>query len=208
MSNLNFVDFIILAIFFFSILAGLGRGFVREIVSLITWIVAFVVATTFANSLAAYFTSAPVVQTAVSQASQAIGVSAAQPVSYAALGISFAILFIGTLIAGALVGYFLNIAFQVGVLGIGNRLLGGIFGFVRGFIINLVLIFLVQLSPFGNAPWWHQSQFVASFQPAVQWLDGVVSPSLANLKAKLGQTLQDVNTQFQGVTNSIQQFTK
>lgn len=205
-ANLNWVDYIILAIFFFSILSGFGRGFVREVVSLVTLIAAFVIAILFSNALALAFTSSAPVQNAVTQASSAIGMNAAQPVSYLALGISFGVLFAGTVIVGSLIGYFLNVAFQTGILGIGNRILGAGFGFCRGFLINLVIIFVVQLTPFGSSPSWGQSQLVRSFQPAVVWLGGVVSPALSNLKAKFGQTLQDVNSSIQQGVSSYQGF--
>ena len=204
MSNFNWVDYTILAIYLISILAGLGRGFIKEVVSLITWIAAFIIATMFSNALATWFTSTESVQNAVTQASNSMGVNAAQPVSYAAIGVSFALLFLGTLIIGAIIGFFLNLAVQVGVLGLGNRLLGGVFGLLRGFIITLVLIFLVQLTPATSQSWWQQSQLVAVYQPAVVWLGNFVSPSLANLKAKFGETIQNVGTQIQGITNSYQ----
>ena len=203
MSNLNWVDYIILAIFLFSTLAGFARGLVRELVSLATLVAAFIVATMFANSLATAFTSSPTVQNAVNQASTAIGMNATQPVSYAALGISYAILFVGTMLAGALLGYFLNFAFQAGILGFGNRLLGGVFGFARGFLFNLVLIFIVQLTPFSANASWQQSQLVGTFQPAVQWLGNIVSPSLANLKERFGSTIQGVGSSIQDMTRSL-----
>lgn len=206
MSQMNWVDYIILAIFFFSILGGLGRGFVREMISLITLIAAFVIAIMFSNKLALAFTSSPSVQSVVTQTTSTIGMSTAQPVSYLALGISFGVLFAGTVLAGALIGYFINMAFQVGILGLGNRLLGAVFGLVRGFIINLVLIFVVQATPLGSQPWWQQSQFVAAYQPAVEWLGSVVSPTLATLKSKVGDTIKDVGSQLQDITNSIPSF--
>lgn len=208
MSNLNWVDFIILAIFFFSMAAGFGRGFVKEMVSLATLIVAFIVAATFASPLAHFFTSSAPIQSAVSQASNAIGADTAQPVSYAALGISFALLFAGTVVVGALIGYLLNIAFQTGILGLGNRLLGGVFGLCRGFLINLVLIFLIQLTPMAANAWWQQSQLVGSFQPAVQWLGDFVAPGVANLKARFGSTMQDVNSSLQNAGQTVTNFIK
>lgn len=198
--NLNIIDYLLLAVFAFSILAGFGRGFVREMVSLLTIIAAFIVATMFANQVATSFTTSPGVQNAVSQATSAIGVNTAQPVSYIALGISFGVLFAGTIIIGALIGFFLNIAFQTGMLGIGNRILGAIFGFARGFIFCMVIIFVVQLTPFVASAWWQQSQLVASFQPAVGWLGKTVSPSLSNLRDRFGQTLQNVNSSLQNMT--------
>ncbi|RDI48828.1 CvpA family protein [Aquicella lusitana] len=203
-ANLNWVDYIILAIFFLSILAGFWRGFIREVVSLITWILAFVVAATFSHPVASAFTSSPAVQGALTQASS----SADQPVSYAAIAISFALLFAGTIIVGSILGYVLNMAFQAGVLGIGNRILGGVFGFCRGFIINLVLIFLVQLTPFSQQEIWTQSSLVATYQPTVQWLDSVVSPGLADLKARFGGTVEEVGTKFQGISNSFKPDTE
>lgn len=197
MSNLNWVDYIILGIFFLSIVAGFARGFVREVISLITLIAAFVIAIMFSNALATMFTSSSSVQNAITQA----GVEASQPVSYLALGISFIVLFVGTILVGTILGYILNIAFQRGVLGIGNRIFGAAFGFVRGFLINLVLIFCVQLTPAGEEPFWHQSQLVVAYQPAVQWLGNIVSPSLANLKTKFDETIQKFGSQLQNITN-------
>lgn len=208
MADMNFVDLIILAIFFISALVGLFRGLVSEVVSLVTLIAAFVIAILFAQPLASAFTHSAPVQDVVNQTSGAIGVSTSQPVSYLAIGISFAVLFGGTIIVGAIVKLLLNLAFQTGILGLGNRLFGAIFGLVRGFIINLVLIFLVQLSPFGSQPWWHQSQFVVAYQPAVAWLGGIVSPALANLKVKFEQTMQNVGSQIQNVGSQLNNYTQ
>ncbi len=200
-TNLNWVDYIVLIIFFLSILIGLKRGLVKEVIALVTLIAAIIIAALFSNPLAEMITHSASVQSAVNQASASIGANAAQPVSYAALGISFALLFIATIIVGAIISSLLNIAVQTGILGIGNRLLGAVFGLVRGFFINLVIIFVVQLTPLGNQAWWHQSQFVTSFQTAVQWLGNIVSPSLADLKTKFGQTVQNANATIQGAAS-------
>ena len=205
MANLTWVDYILLAIFFFSILSGFARGFVREIIGLAALIAAFIIAAMFAQPLAEYFTQSASVQGVVNQASSTIGVNAAKPVTYMAIGVSFAVLFAVTLLIGTLIAYFMNAIFQAGMLGLGNRLLGGLFGLGRGFLLNLVLIFIVQLSPLGNQPIWQQSEVVIWYQPWVQWLGGIVSPTLANLKTKLGNTVQDVNSSLQNMTNSIGQ---
>jgi membrane protein required for colicin V production len=206
--TLNWVDYIILIIFFFSMLAGFGRGLVREIISLATIVAAFIVASMFASSLADFFTSSASVQNVVSQASSSTGVNAAQSANYVALGLSFTLIFVATILGGSLIGYFINMAFQAGVLGFGNRVLGGVFGLVRGFIINLVIIFVVQLTPFSSQAAWQQSQMVASFQPAVAWLGGIVSPALADIKQKIGGSLQDVNQSVQSITNSYTGFSQ
>lgn len=194
MSNLNWVDYIFLAIFLFSTLAGLTRGFVREVISLITLIAAFVIAILLAHPLAAMFSHSSTVQNAVEQASNA------QSVSYVSISIAFALLFMGTIIVGAIISSVLSMAFRVGILGFGNRLLGGIFGFIRALIINLVIIFVVQLSPIAEEDWWQKSQVVAQYQPAIQWLGDIVSPGLSSLKERFGQTVQTVNEKLQSVS--------
>lgn len=181
MSNLNWVDYIFLAIFLFSTLAGLTRGFVREIVSLITLIAAFVIAILFAHPLAAMFSHSSAVQGAVEQAANV------QSASYLSVSIAFALLFMGTIIVGAIISSILNMAFKVGILGFGNRLLGGVFGLIRAFIVNLVIIFIVQLSPIAEEGWWKASQVVTQYQPAVQWLGNMVAPGIEMLKEQVGK---------------------
>ena len=179
MANLNYVDYILLAIFVLSVLAGIGRGLVREIIALITLIAAVVVSIMFADTLAQSFTSS----------------NASAAASYVAIGGSFALIFIGTLLIGSLIGYVVNMAFQFGMLGFTNRLLGSIFGAIRGLVFIVVLVFLVQLTSFSNQDTWQQSQVVAASKPAVVWLGNIVSPSLSGLKDKFNQTMQNVNPQ-------------
>ena len=181
---MNWVDYIILGVFLFSILAGFGRGFVKEIVSLITLVLAFIIAIKFSQQLANYLTSTQAAQQVISQTTTAIGVSATQPASYLAVGISFTLLFVATVMVGSIVGYFLNMAFQFGILGFGNRLFGAAFGLLRGFLFILVIIFVIQLTPISQEPWWDASRLVNAYQPAVQWLARVVSPGLEKLRAK------------------------
>ncbi len=199
-SNLNWLDYVFLAIFAFSVLAGFGRGLVKEIVSLASLVAGFVVATMFASPLAQQFTSSAAVQNVVTDASNTIGMNAAQPVSYAAIGISFGLLFAGTVLVGALIGFFLNMAFSVGILGIGNRILGALFGLGRGAIINLVIIFMLQMTAVNAQSWWQQSTVVQQYQPAVAWLGNLVAPGFANLKQKANDTLQNVNSKIQTIT--------
>ncbi len=205
MQSLNFIDIIVLIIFACSILFGLARGLISEVLSLATLVIAFLVAATFSSALATAITNTSVVQSLMSQATSATGINTAKPETYVALAISFGVLFAGTVIVGSIVKSLVNIAFQTGLLGLGNRLLGGVFGFAKGFLLNLVLIFIVQLTPLNAESWWQQSYFVHAFQPGVQWLGNIVSPALANLKAEAGQTLQSVTSQFQNATQSVSQ---
>lgn len=194
LASMNVVDITILIIFFLSIIIGFGRGFISELLSLIVIIAAFVVAIVFTNSLATYFTSAAVMHNVMSDTATAAASSApstSQPASYMIYAVSFAILFVATAIVGGVIKILLNMLVSARILGIGNRLLGAIFGFVRGYLFVLVLIFLVQLSPASSNQKWQQSQYVPFFQPQVVWLGNVVSPTLDNLKSTFGVKTQE-----------------
>lgn len=192
MTEFNFVDLTILAILFFSVVAGLMRGFVKEVVSLLTWLVAFIVAGMFSGRLASYFMSSPRMQSAFSSAASNTGVDASHPLSYVAIGISFLLIFVCVVILGAVLSFILTRALEAGGISFVNRLLGGVFGLGRGILSVVIIAFLVQLSPLGSQAWWQESEFVKSIQPAVQWLGQWVHPGLESLKSKVGDTLKNV----------------
>jgi len=169
----------ILVVFFGSIVAGLMRGFMKEIIALITWIAAFAVSIAFSSRVATAFTSS--------------SADTAQPVSMLAIGASFIALFVAVLLIGSLLNYFIASLTKGEGLGFGNRLLGGLFGLARGFLVNLILLFLVQLSPISQQPVFAQSQLVAAYQPVITWIDGLVEPGLEKLKADMGHTVNEAN---------------
>lgn len=192
----NWIDYVLLAVFLISVLGGLVRGGVREVVSLITWIAAFIIAGLFAKPLATAFSSSDSAQSAISSAStNALNtLSTSGHVSLFALGASFLALFLGTIIVGSLIGYFANRVVEGAGISFFNRLLGAVFGLARGFLVNLLIVFIVQLSPIAQQTYWTQSSLVPSFQPMVEWLGNRVQPGLESLKSRVGQTLENITT--------------
>lgn len=179
---LNGVDYALIAVFFISILGGLFRGGVKEIISLLTWIAAFFIASTFAKPLA----------------NACIG--SGETPSLFPLSVSFIVLFFGTIIIGSLLGYFATRVVEGGGISIFNRLLGGMFGFARGYLINILIIFLVQLTAVAKQPYWTQSSLVNTFQPTVQWLGEKVQPGFESLKSRVGKTIEGMTS---GGENSV-----
>jgi len=184
MSQFNWVDYIFIAVFVISILGGIARGLLREVLALIVLVAAFIVATLFSNTLAVYFTNTDTMQHAVTQASAVAGTNAAQPATYLAVGVSFALLFLGTVVIGAILNFFISLILQATVLGVGNRLLGGLFGFVRGLLINLAIVFVVQLTSFADGDVWKQSKLMPMFIPAAKEMSKVVAPTFDDLKKR------------------------
>jgi membrane protein required for colicin V production len=144
------IDYAILAIIGISALISLVRGFVKEAVSLIVWISAFFVASSFYVNLSTLLTN-------ISD----------QLLRNAA---SVAILFISTLILGALVNYVIGqLVSKTGLSGT-DRVLGIVFGALRGvLVIAAVLFFMDAFTPASTTTWWQNSQLVPEFTLIVEW---------------------------------------
>ena len=152
------VDYVIIGILGLSALISLMRGFVREALSLAAWVLAFWVSWTFFRELAVqldWFT-----------------------VPSVRLGAAFAILFIATLMVGALVNFLMGqLVDKTGLSGT-DRLLGMFFGAARGAVLVAILVLLAGLTPFPNDPWWTQSQLIGYFQELAIWLKELLPPDI------------------------------
>jgi membrane protein required for colicin V production len=148
------IDYVILGVIGLSTIISLVRGFVREALSLVVWVFAFWVAWTFFRELAGH-----------------LGVFSVPSVR---LGVAFAILFISTLIVGALVNYLIGqLVDKTGLSGT-DRLIGMLFGAARGALLIGVLVLLAGLTPFPEDPWWQESRLLGHFQELATWLKGLL----------------------------------
>lgn len=196
MENFNGIDYFILVVFGLSMFVGFVRGFLKEAISLASWIVAAIVATTYASPLAAMFSGASTQAAQSAFGNSAMGATAVQGLSVLSLVISFIALFMGSLLIGSLIGYmFSSIATGTG-FGFLNRIMGIVFGGLRGYVIAVVLVFVLQLTPMGMQPAWGQSQLVQALQPAVQWFGSFASPQIQSLEMKAMGIIQNVRGQL------------
>lgn len=203
MADFNWVDYVIITILLFSVLAGFARGIVKELLSVLTWIIAFIVSSLFASKIAGAFTGSSTAQSAVTDTSNAIGTNAAEPASMLALGLSFVSIFLVILVIGSLISYVISGAVDSVGLGFINRFFGAIFGFARGVLINLVFIFIIQLTSYEQESWWKESKLVPLYQPVVVWLENLVSPNFEELKKKMNQGLENT---AQSLINNFYQY--
>jgi membrane protein required for colicin V production len=147
----NWIDCVILAILFISVLIGLMRGLISEVLSLVIWVAAFWVAWTYGPSLAHYFES-----------------SVSLPSARVAIG--YGLCFVTVLLVGGLIRFMISRLIASTGLGGTDRLFGMLFGLARGVLIVALVVFVVSFTPLANAPMWRESAMMPQFRGAAEWL--------------------------------------
>ncbi len=145
------VDYAILGILLISSFISLMRGFVKEALSLVGWVLAFWVSLSFAVPLSKLFES-----------------SSDDPTLR--LIIAFVVLFVLSLIVSAVINFFASRLVQrTGLTGT-DRFLGVIFGFLRGAVLVSVLVLLAGLTTLPKEDWWDDSFLLFRFQAIAMWV--------------------------------------
>lgn len=152
---MSWLDLVILGIIALSALISLIRGFVKESISLVTWIVAGVLAFRYFSPMAELlepFVDAPTIRNVA----------------------GFAVLFISTLVVGAIVNFIMSqLVSKTGLSGT-DKALGVVFGGARGVLIVTMVVLLASLTPMPEASWWQDSASVGFFQQLAEWLKGII----------------------------------
>lgn len=154
------VDYLIIGIVLVSAVIGLFRGFIKEVISVVTWIVAFFVALYFtvpASGLLENSISTPSLRKAVAGA----------------------VLFVGVLLAGGIINFLIGkLVLKSGLAGT-DRTLGGVFGLVRGGAVVLLLMLLAALTPMPKDPWWRESTIIPHMEPYAIQVRNLLPPDVA-----------------------------
>lgn len=153
--TLGWIDWAIIAIIAVSALISLARGFVKEALSLLTWVVAGLVAWLFGGALAGHLS--PFIET------PSIRVI-----------VACSILFIMTLLLGGLINYLIGQLVRVTGLSGTDRFLGMIFGAARGALLIVVAVGLLSLAPVEGDVWWRQSELIPHFLLVADWSKNMI----------------------------------
>lgn len=153
------VDLILGFVLLASIVIGIVRGFIKEMLSLVAWGLAFWIA---------YRYSAP--------ASEWLDSFIGNPTLSSPLG-SIGV-FVASLLILSLAGNLLSRLFKRSGLTGTDRLLGAVFGTGRGLAILIATLVILRLTPLIEQPWYNASWLTARSAPLVDSLVAQVGGSL------------------------------
>ncbi len=170
------IDYIIVAAFLVSVVIGLFRGFFREALSVLTWIAALWITLNYSDVLEPMLGSI---------ASPALKL-------WAARLLTFVLVLIAGGLLNALIGILVN---KTGLSGT-DRVLGMVFGGVRGVLLVGILVLGFRLMELDQESWWEQSRLVPLGEPVALWLlenfqagmeqlDEAVAPAIESLTPKI-----------------------
>jgi membrane protein required for colicin V production len=157
---MTLIDYVVLAIVGFSVLLSVLRGFVRELLALAAWVVAFIVARLFGGDLAAIMP--PEIP--------------GEELRWLA---GFATLFLSVLLVMSLIAVAASQLIKSAGLSVEDRLLGAVFGLVRGAAVVLVLALLAGATALPRQPVWREAALRPLLELVALGVKGWLPPALA-----------------------------
>ncbi len=149
------IDLVIIAVIALSALISLIRGFVKESISLVTWIIAGLLALRY------YSPMADLLEPFINSANLRNWVGGG-------------ILFVATLVVGAIVNFIVSqLVSKTGLSGT-DKALGVVFGAARGVLIITMIVLLASLTPMPEASWWQDSAMIGFFQQLAEWVKDII----------------------------------
>jgi len=145
---MTYFDYAMLGIVALSVAISLWRGLVRELVSLVAWLIALWVAARFAVDVSAILP----------------GSISSPPLRYVT---AFAVSFLGTVIVLELLAFVVSKLLRAVGLGVVDRLLGAIFGLGRGILIAWILTLAGGFTTLPQRDWWRDAVLAPPLQAAV-----------------------------------------
>lgn len=157
---MTWIDYVVLLVIGLSVLISFWRGAVRELFSLLGWVLAYFATVTFADDVA------PLLPAAIEQPN--LRMLAAYIAVFAAVALTV-----------ILVGIMLSTLLKTIGLGAFDRLLGAGVGLARGLLIALVLILGAGLTSLPRQPAWRNSMFSPVFEAVGTSVRTLLPDSLA-----------------------------
>ncbi|MBI5258020.1 MAG: CvpA family protein [Burkholderiales bacterium] len=160
MATLGWVDMVLLGVLALSVAVGLWRGLVFELMSLVGWLVAYVLAQAFSPQVGQHLP---------------IGT----PGSALHQGVAFAATFVAVLLLWAVLARLVRLLVHATPLTVLDRALGGGFGLLRGVLVLLAAATLIAFTPAARSQAWTASTGAGWLATALQGLKPVLPPEVA-----------------------------
>ncbi len=148
-------DYIIVAVLAFSIILGAVRGFVREVVGVLAWVLGIWFAWRFSSFLYPYLGG--------------VLDEPAQKAWAARVIVLFGVLLLGHIV-GALLAWLLHTAAGLGLM---DRLIGALFGFARGCVLLGFLVMVGHALELDREGWWRHARLMPYTEAVGRWLEVV-----------------------------------
>ncbi|MDO5090990.1 MAG: CvpA family protein [Cardiobacteriaceae bacterium] len=175
LESINWVDVVLGGAIIISALVGIARGLIKEVLSLLSWVVAIWVAWKFADMVAEKYIR---------------GFIDDPTISYLA---AFGGLFLVTLFALGLFNMLISSFLASSGLGGIDRMLGMVFGLLRGLIIAAILVFVGKfVPPVTDMAAWKDSKLQPTFSAMAEW-------GINKLPDNIQKLLNDTTTQAESI---------
>jgi len=159
---MNGADLVILGILLLSVVVSLVRGFIKEVFSILVWLVAIVAAFQVAGPLAEALE--PVIE-----------------LPSVRVILAFAAVFVLVLVVGGLISFLVGKTVEKTGLSPTDRLFGAVFGLARGLAIVVLAVMLLRVTPFAEDPWWNESRLMPTFESMSEQARAWLPESIAGL---------------------------
>ncbi|MCH9644622.1 MAG: CvpA family protein [Gammaproteobacteria bacterium] len=184
---MNWFDFVIIGIIFISIVVSFFRGILREILSLIIWVAAFILAFRYAEQVGLHLQ----------------GFVHSSTVGYA---LAFLLIFLVVFFVGMVLNFFIkNVIDKIG-FGPADRALGVCFGVARGVLVVAVLLMFIAISPMQRDAWYADSKVRPYFNGLVVRLGHFVPEQIQHFSSWIGYPHKSNNTQQTRGINNVRNY--
>jgi len=168
------LDIVIAAVFVVSILIGIMRGFVKEFLSIVSWIMAIWLAITFCVQGGEFI-------------AQYIDIPNQKFRTWA----GFSAIFIITLFVFAVISFVLAKLFANGAVKGTDRMLGIGFGALRAAAIIVAVVLVGRGLALENNEWWTGSKFLPYFEPTAAYVETILPEGWRTDSETQDETIKD-----------------
>jgi membrane protein required for colicin V production len=159
--GLTWLDIAALVVLGLSLVLGLFRGLVREVFALVGWIAAAFVATWFAEPATAWVP----------------GIVGDPRMRWV---VAFIVIFFLVLVGAGFISLLASRLIRAAGIGLGDRVLGGVFGVGRGLVILVIAALVAGMTPLPRDPMWTKSMVTAPLASAALTLKPYLPSPIAD----------------------------